>query len=51
MRNRCYSDDLIISEDELKKLLGVTDLRRDDNSAALAEFHLADNSQILELIL
>lgn len=52
MRRKGYSDDLNISEDDLKKILGVYELRFvADEGEALADFGSAKNSQTQDLVL
>lgn len=52
MRQKGYSDDLNISEDELKKTLGVYELRFvARNGYALADFSSEENSQTQDLVL
>ena len=49
IRGKGYSDELNVSEDELRRMLGVVDLRYDNSGYAELDFSNEKNSQAQQL--
>lgn len=49
IRDKGYSDELNVTEDELRRMLGVTDLRYDNSGYAELDFSTEKNSQSQQL--
>ena len=49
IRDKGYSDELNVTEDELRKMLGVTNLRYDNSGCAELDFSTEENSQAQQL--
>jgi len=49
VRDKGYSDELNITEDELRRMLGVVDLRYDNSGYAELDFSTEKNSQAQQL--
>jgi hypothetical protein len=49
IRAKGYSDELNVSEDELRRMLGVTNLRYDNSGYAELNFSTEKNSQAQQL--